>query len=360
MSGIAARLKGALGNFSLDVSLEGPAKGVTGLFGPSGCGKTTVLRCLAGLTRMEGSYVRVGETVWQEGARFVPPHRRAVGYVFQEASLFAHLPVRANLEYGFKRVPDSDGTPFDTIVDLMGIRSLLARAPTTLSGGERQRVAIARAILSRPQILLMDEPLASLDQGSKREILPYLESLPGSLSIPIIYVSHDMAEIERLADHLVVMGEGGRIRASGALSLLLTDLSLPMARVPDAASMLTVTIRGYDVKYDLTHCRAGGASFFIPGRLGSEGVMRRVRVRADDVSLAKSQATDTSLLNILSSHVIAAEASGAGQMLVLLALDGDQTRLLSRITRKSWDELALTPGDPVYAQVKGMALADSQ
>ena len=205
---IKAGFRGSIGSFSLDAAFETPARGVTALFGPSGCGKTTVLRCIAGLNRLRQGFCAIDGEIWQDASSFAPTHRRPIGYVFQEASLFPHLSVRRNLLYGAggpRRAGQSDAIRFDEVVDLLGLGALLDRAPRHLSGGERQRVAIGRALLSRPKLMLMDEPLSALDRQAKDEILPFLERLHASLSLPVIYVAHDMDEIERLADHLVLM-----------------------------------------------------------------------------------------------------------------------------------------------------------
>lgn len=211
---IEARFAGQLGEFRLNAAFSAPARGITGLFGPSGCGKTTLLRCLAGLTRMDGALNVDGE-VWQDARTFVAPHRRCAAYVFQDADLFTHLSVRANLEFGLRRAGPAAGVAFDEVVGLLSLEGLLTRSTTRLSGGERQRVSIGRALLSQPRLLLLDEPLAGLDTTAKAEILPYLERLPAAVAVPVIYVSHDLAEIARLADYLVVM-KAGRVAASGA------------------------------------------------------------------------------------------------------------------------------------------------
>jgi molybdate transport system ATP-binding protein len=208
MSGtIQADLKGKFGRFQLDAALDVPAEGVTAITGRSGSGKTTLLRCIAGLDRAAGRVV-VRDEVWQDDTTFVPPHRRAVGYVFQEAGLFPHLSLRANLHYGMDRAGKRPGLAFDEVVNLLGLEALLPRSPTKLSGGERQRGAIARALLSRPRLLLLDEPTASLDAEAKRELLPYLERLHRELALPILYVGHDALEIERLADRVLHMADG--------------------------------------------------------------------------------------------------------------------------------------------------------
>ena len=209
MSVIEARFDGLLGDFRLDVSMSPPASGVTVLFGPSGSGKTTLLRCLAGLTRLDGRLQVAGE-VWQDGRNFVPPHKRGVGLVFQDAVLFEHLSVRENLLYGRRRRGLGEDASFGEMVDLLDLGPLLQRRPTRLSGGERQRVAICRALLSEPRLLLLDEPLAGLDAARKAEVIPYLETLKAQASAPIFYVTHDVAEAARLGDRMLLM-QAGRI-----------------------------------------------------------------------------------------------------------------------------------------------------
>jgi molybdate transport system ATP-binding protein len=204
---IEAAFRGRLGAFRLQAELTLPAAGVTAIVGPSGCGKTTLLRCIAGLTRLDGRLIVNGEA-WQDGRAFLPPHRRAVGFVFQEASLLPHLSVRENLLFGFRRARVQTRIAVDEVTALLGVEPLLERPPGRLSGGERQRVAIGRALLSQPELLLMDEPLAGLDADSKAEITPYLGRLHRALAIPILYVSHDPAEVARLAQRLIRMEEG--------------------------------------------------------------------------------------------------------------------------------------------------------
>jgi molybdate transport system ATP-binding protein len=214
---IEARFSGRLGAFQLDAVFAAPARGITGLFGPSGSGKTTLLRCLAGLTRLTGS-LRVGDEVWQDERNFLPTHKRHAAYVFQDADLFAHLDVRGNLEYGLRRAGRPLVARFEETVTLLGLRALLDRSVARLSGGERQRVAIGRALLSQPRLLLMDEPMSGMDAGAKAEILPYFERLHAAVSVPMILVSHDLGDIARLADHLVVM-KAGTVIASGPCGL---------------------------------------------------------------------------------------------------------------------------------------------
>jgi molybdate transport system ATP-binding protein len=248
MDGIRARLRIARGDFQLDVDVHLPQHGISALFGPSGSGKTTCLRAIAGLERAPGGYVALGDEVWQDDGAgiFVPVHRRALGYVFQEASLFPHLSVRGNLEFGRKRVPASERR-FDLapVAELLGITGLLDRRPDGLSGGERQRVAIARALLAAPRLLLMDEPLAALDLRRKQEILPYLERMHDELAIPIIYVSHAPDEVARLADYLVLLDDGKSV-ASGALGETLARVDLPPAFADDAGVVLETVLAGHE------------------------------------------------------------------------------------------------------------------
>ena len=268
-SEISTSFAGPLGGFSLDVAFKMPMRGITALFGPSGCGKTTTLRCMAGLQHLPGHFI-VGEEVWQDSAKgvSVKTQGRPLGYVFQEASLFQHLTVRQNLLYGARRAgdaPTSDALDFDAIVELLGIGHLLERSPVALSGGERQRVAVGRALLSRPRILLMDEPLAALDRMTKEEILPYFERLHESLALPIVYVSHDIGEVARLADTMVLLAKG-RVIASGPLTTLQTDPSLPLVAAPDAAVMLGGHVAHVDEDFALTHFTVPGGTLIVPGR----------------------------------------------------------------------------------------------
>ena len=351
---IEARFRIRYAGFALDVDLKVPARGVTGLFGPSGSGKTTLLRAIAGLDRHRDGFLKVAGTTWQAAGRFVPPHRRPFGYVFQEASLFSHLDVRRNLEYGLRRVPEAGRrVALEQAIDLLGIGSLLARRPDHLSGGERQRVAIARALAVSPGLLLMDEPLAALDRERKQEILPYIESLHQSLDIPVIYVSHSSDELARLADHLVLLGDGG-IRASGLIGDMLTRLDLPLAHGSEAEAIVDATVAGHDDEYHLTYLEFAGGGFTVTRKPLRPGSTVRVRVAARDVSLTLEHQSDTSILNIFPATVDALEQDGPARVTVRLLAAG--VPLLARITRKSAALLELKPGKPVFAQAKSVAL----
>jgi molybdate transport system ATP-binding protein len=363
---IEASFAGRLGAFDVDASFTIPGRGVTALFGPSGCGKTTVLRCLAGLQRLGGRLV-VGGEVWQDDAAgmFKPPHRRPIGYVFQEASLFPHLSVRKNLLYGAARAGgrSTGELGFEDTVALLGIGTLLDRAPAALSGGERQRVAMGRALLSRPRLLLMDEPLAALDRQTKDDILPYLEALHARLSIPIVYVSHDIAEVERLADTLVLM-ERGRATAVGRLADLQADPALPLLQPAEAAVTLEGRIAGTDDVYGLTLLDIEGGPLVVPGLHGPVGGRRRLRIRVSDVSFVLSRPEATTILNCLPVRILEAAPAGEGgaQVTLIAGLgeDGTGARIAARITRKSRDALGLEPGCRAYAQIKSVALLASQ
>lgn len=363
---IDAAFAGTLGTFSLDVAFSAPMRGITALFGPSGCGKTTILRCVAGLHRLTGRLGVGGET-WQDDATgiFRKPHKRPIGYVFQEASLFPHLTVRKNLLFGARRANEAAiarGLDFDDVVDLLGIGHLLGRAPVALSGGERQRVAVGRALLSQPRLLLMDEPLSALDRLTKEEILPYLEALHENLSIPILYVSHDIAEVERLADTVVLL-DRGRVSACGPLSALEADPTLPLLRAPEAAVTLEGRVTGVDDAYALTRVSVAGGTLVAPGRHGGAGSRRRLRISASDVSFTRVRPVETTILNCLPARVLSInrQDDDDAQMNVVAGLgeDGAGARIVGRVTRKSQEALALAPGVAVFAQIKSVALVAS-
>jgi len=357
---ISVRFRGVLGKFEPDVGFEVPMHGITALFGPSGSGKTTVLRCVSGLARLPGQIV-VGGEVWQDGNLvFREPYRRPIGYVFQEPSLFPHLSVRKNLVYGRHHALKA-GAPeeirFDDVVGLMGIGHLLDRATAALSGGERQRVAIGRALLAQPRLLLMDEPLSALDRSNKEEILPYFEALHETLALPILYVSHDISEVERLADTLVLL-EQGKVIASGPLADVLADGRLPIARSPEAATVVEASVTGFDSRYGLTEMDVDGEVLLVPGRVGEKGRMRRIRIAAADVSLAPDRPSRTSILNILPARVKGIHLVDDAQVNIVIGIGHRETgtRLLARISRRACETLGFAPGQEVYAQVKAVSL----
>ena len=357
---IHAVFRGTIGKFSLDAGFTAPAKGVTALFGPSGCGKTTVLRCIAGLLRLDDGLCDIDGDLWQNrDGFFLPTYQRPLGYVFQEASLFPHLSVRRNLLFGAPREKPADRAEidFDEVIDLLGIRPLLDRSPRNLSGGERQRVGIGRALLTQPKLLLMDEPLSALDRRTKSEILPFVEKLRDHFSLPIFYITHDMTEVERLADHIVLIDKG-HVVGAGPLAELQSDPSLPLATAPEAAVNLDGAVEAYDAGYGLVTVGVRGGRFIVPAEPATIGERCRVRILATDVSLARGELGPSSILNTEPARIVSAKVMDDNEVLVVLALGaiGEGGRLLSRITRKSWDQLGLAEGLEVHARVKSVAL----
>ncbi|MFG5778083.1 molybdenum ABC transporter ATP-binding protein [Comamonas sp. J-3] len=372
-NGIAARLRLRRADFVLDVDVHLPGHGVTALFGPSGCGKTSVLRSLAGLERAEGRVAVHGE-IWQDDAsrHWLPTHQRALGYVFQEASLFPHLSAQDNIRYGLRRTPATrQRVQLEQLVELLGIGPLLPRKPATLSGGERQRVAIARALATSPRVLLMDEPLAALDAERKAELLPYLDQLSEQLALPILYVSHSIEEVSRLADQVLLL-QAGRVVAQGPVAELLTQLDSPLAQaLPDAqqASIIEGSVCAHDAQDHLWSMQIGQQS---PLQLHwteaaahyQHGERVRLRVLARDVSLSLQAQSGSSILNSLPAVVSAVHASAPGQVLVQLQLQHASTaaraeaqpQLLALVSARSSRLLQLAPGLAVHAQLKGVAV----
>lgn len=345
--------------FTLDVDLQLPGRGVTALFGPSGSGKTTCLRVLAGLEPAATARVVVDGEAWDDSARShrLPTHRRPLGYVFQEASLFEHLSVRDNLCYGWRRTPAAQRRHgWDHGLQLLGIAHLLDRKPAELSGGERQRVAIARALATSPRVLLMDEPLASLDAARKAEVLPWLEQLHERLDLPIVYVTHAFDEALRLADHLVLL-EQGRVRAQGPIAELITRSDLPVAHGDAASALISGQVLGTADDGLTTLAIDGGVLRLTTQRPEPypPGSALRVRVQARDVSLALEEPQQISVNNVLPATVVDLTDDGPGQVLVALRL-GERTRLLARLTQGSVQRLALAPGLRVFALIKGVAV----
>ncbi|MDP2075276.1 molybdenum ABC transporter ATP-binding protein [Hydrogenophaga sp.] len=349
--------------FVLDVDLRLPARGVSVLFGPSGSGKTSCLRVLAGLEPHAKGVVRVDGEVWQDSAQRVmlPVHQRALGYVFQEASLFDHLNVRDNLMFGFRRTPHEQRRhAWDHGLELLGIAHLLDRSPLDLSGGERQRVAIARALATSPRVLLMDEPLAAIDAARKNEILPWLEQLHERLDIPVVYVTHSSDELARLADHVVLLS-GGRALCSGPVMELMTRLDLPLARGDAAAALIEANVVGHSPEDCLSELAFDGGRLLLP-QAGStalpKGTPVRVRIQARDVSLSLQVPELSSVLNVLRATVVNVVEELPGQVLVGLQLgDGARpVRLLARISQLSARRLGIAPGQAVFAQIKGVAM----
>ena len=329
--------------------------GATALFGPSGAGKSTVVATIAGLTHVHAARVIVDGTVLTDTEHriHIPPERRRLGLVFQDARLFPHLRVRQNLRYGLDRAPPGD-IDFDDIVDLLGIAPLLDRRPHTLSGGERQRVAIGRALLAQPRLLLMDEPLASLDAARKAEILPYLVRLKHSLALPIIYVTHALDEVFSVADTLVLL-EAGQVRAYGPLTELTARGDLPLAARDDAGAVLEARVAEHHPARQLSLLRAGPLALWVPLVAGSLGTHLRVRIPAREIILATEAPAGISLHNILPT-LVAAVTEDHARHTAMVELASGEARLLARVTPDAVARLALRPGKPVLALVKSMSV----
>ncbi|WPC04997.1 molybdenum ABC transporter ATP-binding protein [Pseudomonas benzenivorans] len=359
---IQARFRIEHPGFALDLDLRLPGRGISALFGPSGSGKTSCLRCFAGLERPTEGYLRVNGELWQDsaGGHFLAPHRRPLGYVFQDANLFPHLSVRGNLEFGLKRIAAGERrVRLEQAAELLGIAGLLERMPARLSGGERQRVGIARALLTSPRLLLMDEPLASLDHRRKQEVLPYLERLHRELETPILYVSHAPDEVARLADHLVVL-EQGRVQASGPLKETLLRADLPFILEDDAEAVVEGRVCAYDPAYRLLSLELGGGEARLQLSHGPlpAGQRVRIKVKARDVSLSLNRAEGSSLLNLLPArveHWLVLDEQA--QVLVNLRV-GDE-RLIARITRYSFDRLGIHRQQGLWLQIKSVSLLAS-
>ena len=345
---ISIAIKKRLGNFELDVQIEAP-KGVTAVFGRSGSGKTSVVNAVAGLLQPDAGRIAVGNVVlFDKAAKTqLPPHRRRIGYVFQDARLFPHMSVMRNLSYGGSH-------DAERVIDVLGLGELLNRMPAGLSGGERQRVALGRALMCDPQLLLMDEPLAALDAPRKAEILPFIERLRDEVKIPMLYVSHDVSEVARLATTLAVI-EGGRVTASGPIGTVLSQPeTVPLVGVRAAGAVITTKVAGRLLDDGLTELAFSGGRIVLPGLLGVLGQTVRIRIPAQDVILAKEAPKGLSALNILPVIITRIEQGrGPG---VAVGLKAGDDHMLARVTRRSALRMDLTVGQQIYAIIKATAV----
>lgn len=345
-----------LDHYPIDLDLCLPDRGVTAVYGPSGAGKSTLLRVIAGLDRVDGAVVRFNQTIWQDNDVFVPPHQRKLAMVFQQPSLFDHMSVEQNIFYA-RRVAAkavNPAFPIDSFIDTLQLRPLLQRTPMSLSGGEQQRVAILRALAANPALLLMDEPLASLDDKLKSDFMLLFDELLAKISIPVIYVTHSKQEVARLSQQLVLI-EQGRCITQGETQLVLTDLSHTLAVANDAKCALQGTVIAQDEHHHVTQVSTQAGDIWVSyiGRpLGSKV---NLVIKAKDVSLTLSKQTDTSILNILYGQIVASRETGQGKVVIKIAVNG--TFLLSQITLKSFTQLNLSVGQPIFAQIKSVAVA---
>ncbi len=345
-----------LGALDLQADVTLPSRGVSALFGRSGAGKSSLINAVAGIVRPDHGRIRVGERVFydHDSGTDLPIEARGIGYVFQDARLFPHLSVAGNLRYGLKRARGTHAVGWDSVVEVLGLEHLLDRRPWNLSGGERQRVAIGRALLRQPTLLLMDEPLASLDAPRKAEVLPYIERLAREFALPVLYVSHSIEEVTRLADHLVIVSEG-RTVASGELSDIMSRPEhAPLIGRYEAGSVLDCTVLQHNDDYALTTLRFADGQLRVPRIDLDPGAPVRVRIRARDVALALSRPMDVSIVNKLPGRVLQIVPRDGPYADVIVDLGSRTLRAL--ITRESCDRLGLQPGTPVWTMVKSVAL----
>ena len=352
--GLSVDITLAFGTFQLALAETIALSGVTAVFGPSGCGKSTLLRVIAGLERGARGRVALGDEAWQGPGVFVPPERRKLAMVFQDARLFGHLSVAGNLQFATKRAGNAPGFAPDEVVKTLDLAPLMTRRPAQLSGGEKQRVAIGRALLSRPRLLMLDEPFSALDSQRKAEILPYLERLAGEGRVPMLYVSHAVSEVARLATDIIVL-QNGQVSLRGPLTQVLSDpAAVALLGVRDAGAVLTGHVLGYDPVDGLTEVGLDQGRLILPGRLGPVGAQVRVRVPAQDVILSLTAPTGLSALNVLAVTVTSL-ASGTGPG-VAVGLACGTDRLLARVTRRSATAMGLAQGMQVYAILKATAV----
>jgi molybdate transport system ATP-binding protein len=356
---LEARLEVEAGEFRLEATIDLPLSGIAVIFGPSGAGKTTLLRAIAGIGARARGFLAFEGEVWQDDARGVrvPPHRRGVGFVFQQGRLFPHLSVRRNLLYGWRRTPPAERKlDVDRVFDLLEVRPLLERRIGALSGGERQRVAIGRALLASPRLLLMDEPVASVDLALRGEILAFVERLPRELGIPIVYVTHSVDEMLRLAERVVLV-ERGRTRAQGPVEELSKEIDLLVGSSDaDPGTVFAGTVTEYDERFALARIRFAGGEIRIPSAPVMPGVERRVRVRSRDVSLSLDPPGRATILNVLRGTIREVVDVSASDADVLIDVG---VPLRARVTRRSVAHLGLAPGVEAFALVKAVALETS-
>ena len=358
---LAVALRHGFPGFRLDVGFTAAEAGVTALFGPSGCGKSTILAAVAGLLRPEAGRVALGGRMLldTEAGLCLPPEQRRCGMVFQDARLFPHLSVAANLRYGLQRAPaKATGPGFEEVVALLGLEALLERRPARLSGGEKQRVALGRALLCRPELLLMDEPLAALDAGRRAEVLPFLARLCEVARLPVLYVTHALEEVDALAHHLVLL-QAGRVLAEGSVEAMALRTDLPLAARRDAGAVLACIVEAHDAARGLTRLGFAGGALLVPLRTETVGTRLRTRLRARDVAVATQQPQGLSTQNILAAEVVALGAAATPHE-AFVRLRIGPTELLSRITRDSAERLALRPGLAVWAVLKAVTVDRAQ
>lgn len=355
---LSVAIRHRLGDFTLDASFESGGR-LTALFGPSGSGKTSIVNAIAGLMRPQSGHIAVDGRVLVDTEKrlFVPGHKRRIGYIFQDARLFPHMTVRQNLAYGRFFAPRGARYAEEAgVVDLLGIGHLLDRKPDRLSGGEKSRVAIGRALIASPGLILMDEPLASLDEARKAEILPYIERLRDETRVPIVYVSHSVAEVARLATDVVLL-DAGKVTASGPPAEILQRLDLlPHDEIGEGGALLDMTVARHDERFGMAVLTSPAGEIRIPQAGIAVGTPVRLRIRARDVMIATRRPEGLSALNVLAGRIAALDTAGT---LVDVRLDCNGQAVVARLTRQSTEMLGLSPGQEVYAVVKTVSFDGS-
>jgi molybdate transport system ATP-binding protein len=348
-------LRHRFASVQMDMAFEVPTPGLTALFGPSGAGKSTIIAAAAGLLRPEECRIEVDGRVLADtmSGVWLPPERRRMGLVFQDARLFPHMSVATNLRFGLRRAVPGP-VQFDDVIDLLGIHALLSRRPHTLSGGERQRVAIGRALLAQPHLLLMDEPLASLDAARKAEIMPYLTRLKTAMRLPVLYVTHSLEEVAQLADSMVLIN-AGRVIGCGPISEMAARVDLPLAQRDDAAALLQCRVARHDIERELSLLEGAGVALWVPLLDAPIGAERRIRIPAREVILAGKAPEAISLHNVVPGEVRRiAPDTGNRSVLVEIALPNGT--LISRVTPDAINRLALAPSTSVLALIKSTSI----
>jgi molybdate transport system ATP-binding protein len=341
--------------FQINLALKAKQGSITSLFGRSGTGKTSIINMIAGIVTPDTGMIKVGEDVLFDSAKGInlPPEKRKLGYVFQDCRLFPHLDVRRNLLYGSKAAQNGKKATFDHVVDVLGIHTLLERKPANLSGGEKQRVAIGRALLSQPRLLLMDEPLASIDIQLRSEILPYIEDLRDTFGLTVIYVSHSIDEVIRLSDKMVLISNGIK-QAEGNVEEIMSRLDLhSLTGRFNAGAVLSTTVESYDVDYDLTGLAFKGGTLRVTGVNLTKGTSIRAHILARDVSLMLHRPVGTSILNVFEGTIIEVADEGGPQLDLKIDIG---TPLIARITRKSFNDLDLAVSKNIFTMIKAVAI----
>ena len=358
-SNIIANLKASLHSdsqvFELEVNSEFPSTGITAILGESGSGKTTLLRCIAGLEKNAKGLLSIGDTVWLDSERCVPTYERELGFVFQDARLFDHLTVKGNLQFAVKRSHEKVKNSFlEEVISALDIGHLLLHKPEQLSGGEKQRVAIARALLVKPKMLIMDEPLASLDNARKQDVLPYLAALQNMFNLPMLYVSHSTEEVCKLADHVIVLHQG-KIVIQGSINDVFSSAQLPHIYRQETSTIIQAKVIEKNERWNLVKAEFNGNVLWLQDQNQAVGKALRLRILASDVSLSLKDEKESTILNRLEGRIAGIEMDKNGAS-ALVTVELMRTEVVAQVTRKSIDDLFLMVGMKIWAQIKSVAI----